>query len=59
MIARTGNIDLMPTIGVRKIAGSNPPATPVTPVMLAAMNAMKQTRKRSENSRIGVALDQR
>ena len=42
----------MPTNGVRKIAGSNPPATPVTPVIQAVTKAIRQTIKRSKNSNI-------
>jgi len=56
IIASTGNTDLMPIIGVRKTAGSNPPATPVIPVMEAVINAMAQTRRRSIDSKFGCAL---
>ena len=38
--ASTGMIEEIPTIGTRKIAGRSPPATPVTPVIHAVINAI-------------------
>jgi len=45
----------MPMIGVRKTAGSKPPATPVIPVIAAVTKATAQTRRRSINSKFGYA----
>ena len=48
--ASTGMIEEIPTIGVRKIAGRRPPATPVTPVIHAVTKAMITIKTRSKSS---------
>ena len=52
MTPNTGIIVVMPTMGVRKIAGNNPPATPVTPEIHAVIKAISTIRRSSKGSNI-------